>query len=107
MYNTGHYVQSMPESVSIQKLASYLHNQEICGQKPNLYTILWKILTFMKFCGDYYDIYKNKVIVISNASWEILNRTFFNRISKYSGGKQVTMVTEFFLLRMKKNIFHR
>ena len=31
---------------------------------------------------------------ISNASWEILNRSFFNRISKYNGGKQVTMVTE-------------
>ena len=25
MYNTGHYVQSMPKSVKIQKLASYLH----------------------------------------------------------------------------------
>ena len=25
MYNTGHHVQSMPKSVSIQKLASYLH----------------------------------------------------------------------------------
>ena len=44
-------------------------NQEICGQKPNLYAILWKILTFMKFCGDYYDIYENKRIIISNASW--------------------------------------
>ena len=61
-------------------------NQEICGPKPNLYANLWKILTFMKFCGDYYDIYENKIIFISNASWEILNRTFFNRISKYSGG---------------------
>ena len=26
MYNTGHYVQSMPKSVSIPKLASYLIN---------------------------------------------------------------------------------
>ena len=25
MYNTGHYVQLMPKSVSIRKLASYLH----------------------------------------------------------------------------------
>ena len=25
VYNTGHYVQSMPKSVSIQKLASYLY----------------------------------------------------------------------------------
>ena len=40
----------------------------------------------MKFCGDYYDIYESKRIVISIASWEILNRTFFNRISKYNGG---------------------
>ena len=32
-------------------------NQEICGQKPNSYAILWKILTFMKFCGDYYMIF--------------------------------------------------
>ena len=46
-------------------------NQEICGQKPNLYVILWKILTFMEFCGDYYDTYENKRIFISNASWEI------------------------------------
>ena len=61
-------------------------NQETCGQKPNLYAILWKILTFMKFCGDNYDIYENKRIFIGNASWEILNRTFFNRISKYNGG---------------------
>ena len=61
-------------------------NQEICGQKRNQYAILWKILTFMKLCGDYYDIYENKRIFISNASWEILNRTFFNRISKYNGG---------------------
>ena len=61
-------------------------NQEICEQKPNLYAILWKILTFMKFCGDYYDIYENNKIFISNASWEILNRTFFNRILKYNGG---------------------
>ena len=60
----------------------------------------------MKFCGDYYDIYENKIIGFSNASWEILNRTFFNRISKYSGGKQVTMVTEKRISRMK-NIFHR
>ena len=38
-------------------------NQEICAQKPTLYAILWKILTFMTFCGDYYDIYENKKIV--------------------------------------------
>ena len=55
----------------------------------------------MKFCGDYYDIYENKII----ASWEILNRTFFNRISKYSGGKQVTMVTEKRISRMKRTFF--
>ena len=59
----------------------------------------------MKFCGDYYDIYENKIIVISNASWEILNRTFFSRISKYSGGKQVTMVTEKRISRMKRTFF--
>ena len=40
----------------------------------------------MKLCGDYYDIYENKRIFISDASWEILNRTFFNTISKYHGG---------------------
>ena len=33
----------------------------------------------MKFCGDYYDIYENKIIFISDASWEILNRTFFQQ----------------------------
>ena len=43
-------------------------NQEICGQQTNLCAILWKILTFMKFCGDYYDIYENKTIFLSNAS---------------------------------------
>ena len=59
--------------------------QELCGQKPNLYAILCKILTFIKFCGDYYDIHEKKIIFISNASWEILKRTFFNRISKYNG----------------------
>ena len=59
----------------------------------------------MKFCGDYYDIYKNNRIFNSNASWEILNRTFFNRISKYKGGKQVTMITEKRISRMKKTFF--
>ena len=33
---------------------------------------------------------KIKKMFISNASWKILNRTFFNRISEYNGGKQVT-----------------
>ena len=59
----------------------------------------------MKFCGDYYDIYENKKIIISNALWEILNRTFFNRISKYNGGWQVTMVTEKRISRMKRTFF--
>ena len=45
---------------------------------------LWTILTFMKFCGDYYDIYENENNFISNASWEILNRTFFNSIIEVS-----------------------
>ena len=40
----------------------------------------------MKFFGDYYDIYENEKKIISNASWEILNRTFFNRILKFNGG---------------------
>ena len=51
-------------------------NQEICGQKLNLYAIFWKIFTFMKFRVDYYDIHEKKIIFISNVSWEILNRTF-------------------------------
>ena len=59
----------------------------------------------MKFRGDYYNIYENKRIFISNASWEILNRTFFNRISKYNGGKQVTMVTGIRISRMKRKLF--
>ena len=79
MYNTGHYVQSMYKIVTCI-------NQEICGQKTKLYAILWRILTFIKFCGEYYDIYENKIIFISNASWEIFTRMFFNRISKYNGG---------------------
>ena len=52
-------------------------NQEIFGQKLHLYAIFWKNFTFMKFHGDYYDILEKKIIFISNASWEILNRTFF------------------------------
>ena len=44
-------------------------NQEICAQKPNLYDILWKILTFMKFCGDYYHIYENKRMEVSKLPW--------------------------------------
>ena len=57
-------------------------NQETCGHKLNLYAIFWKIVTFMKN----HDIHENKIIFISNASWEILNRTFFSRISRYNGG---------------------
>ena len=59
----------------------------------------------MKFCGDYYDIYQNKRIFISNASWEILNGMFFNRISKYYGGQQVTMVIEKRISRMERTFF--
>ena len=43
-------------------------------------------LNFHEIWGDYYDIYENIRIVISTASWEILSRKFFNRISKYNGG---------------------
>ena len=86
MYNTGHYVQSMPKSVSIQNYPLTCINQEICEQKLTLYAIFWKFFTFMKFLGDYYDIHEKKIIFISNASWEILNRTFFSRISRYNGG---------------------
>ena len=68
------------------RIGVYRVNQEICGQKQNLNVILWKILTFMKFCGDKSDIYENKRFVISIASWDILKRMFFNRISKYNGG---------------------
>ena len=48
----------------------------------------------MKLCGDYYDIHENTHFFIDNVSLEILNRVFFNRISKYNGGYQVAMVTE-------------
>ena len=44
------------------------------------------MFTFMKFRGDIYDIHEKKIIFISNASWEILNRTFFSRLSRYNGG---------------------
>ena len=102
MYNTGHHVQSMPKYVSIQRLAPYKKYVD-----KNLYAILWNILTFMKFCGDYSDIYEEKKI-ISNASWEILNRTFFNRISKYNGGKQVNNHGyRKKNIKNEKNIFHR
>ena len=40
------------------RIGVYRVNQEICGPKKIVYAILWKILTFMKFCGDYYDIYE-------------------------------------------------
>ena len=80
-------------------------NQEICGQKLNLYAIFWKIFTFMKFRGDYYDIHEKKIIFISNASWEILNRTFFSRLSRYNGSQEVTMVTEKRISRMKRTFF--
>ena len=46
-------------SVSKNVPLTYI-NQEICGQKPSLYAIFWKSLTFMKFCGDYYDIHEKK-----------------------------------------------
>ena len=59
----------------------------------------------MKFCGDYYDIYENKKLFISNASWDFLNRTFFDKIQKYNGGYQVTMVTDKRISRMKRTFF--
>ena len=72
MYNTGQNL-----SVS-KKYPLTCINEEICGQKLNSYAIFWKFFTFMKFRGDYYDIHEKKIIFISNASWEILNRTFFS-----------------------------
>ena len=44
------------------RIGVYRVNQEICGQKQNLYAIFWKNFTFMKFCGDYYDIHEKKII---------------------------------------------
>ena len=58
----------------------------------------------MKFCGDYYDIYENNRIFMSNASWEILNRMFFNRISKYNGCYHGYRKKN---IKNEKNIFHR
>ena len=37
MYNTSHYVKSMPKSVSIQKLASYLQYMD----KNQIYVLLY------------------------------------------------------------------
>ena len=65
MYNTGHYVQSMPKSVSIKNYPLTCINQEICGQDLNLYAIFWKKITFMKFRGDYYDIHEKKIILLA------------------------------------------
>ena len=41
----------------------------------------------MKFRGDYYDIHKKKIIFISNASWEIINRTF---LAEFQGIMEVS-----------------
>ena len=50
-------MSSLCQNLSVSKnLPLTFINQEICGQKPNLNAILWKILTSMKFCGDYYGI---------------------------------------------------
>ena len=81
------YVQYRPLRPIYAKICQYPEisiNQEICGQKTNLYAILWKILTFMKFFGDNHDIYEIAKLFICNASWDILNRTFLNRIPKYN-----------------------
>ena len=60
----------------------------------------------MKFCGDYY-IYEKTKKIISNASWEILNRTFYQqnfkvswRLASYHGYRNKNIKNE-------KNIFHR
>ena len=55
--------------------------------KLNLYAIFWKMFTFMKFRGDYYDIHEKKIMFISNASWEILNRTF---LAEFQGIMEVS-----------------
>ena len=54
-------MSNLCKNVSVSKIKPLTCiNQEICGQKPNLYAILWKILTSITFCGDYYDIYENE-----------------------------------------------
>ena len=60
MYNTGHYVQSMSKSVSIQKIASYLHQSRNMWTKTKFICYFVKNFDFMKFCGDYYAIYEIK-----------------------------------------------
>ena len=58
MYNTGHYVQSMPKSVSIQKLPSYLHYSRDMWTKNKFICYFLENFHFMKFRGDYYDIHE-------------------------------------------------
>ena len=41
MYNTGHYVQPMPKSVNIQKLASYFIIKKYVD-KNQIYTLLFE-----------------------------------------------------------------
>ena len=48
---------------------------------------------------------KIKRIFISNVLWEILNRTFFNRISKYNGGYTVANGPMCFFSLMSFSIF--
>ena len=61
-------------------------------------------MTFIQFCGDYYDIYENKNVFISNASWEILKKNVFQqnfwRLASYHGYRKKNIKNE-------KNIFHR
>ena len=50
-------MSNLCRKLSVAKISPF---QEIYGQKKKLFAILWTILTFMKFCGDYYDIYENE-----------------------------------------------
>ena len=59
----------------------------------------------MKFCGDFYDIHKKIKKNHQQCIMGHLNRMWFNRISKYNGGKHVTMVTEKRISRMKITFF--
>ena len=60
-------MSNLCQKLSVAKISPLLALiKKYMDKKKKLFAILWTILTFMKFCGDYYDIYENEKKIHGN-----------------------------------------
>ena len=72
----GCHGQNGPHSAISQNLALNLKYKGNRKKKQTKILILCKNWTYMKFSGDYINLIKNIIILMTVASWEIHYRTY-------------------------------